>query len=86
MQLYNVVGDQIGFTWGIFMKNKLLAQLKTSSQWSWGMSSSVELKYKLSAEQKYKLLVELTKLHAKLMMSSQRNYMQSLSSHLSEAK
>jgi len=42
------------------------------------MSSSAELKYKLSAE--------LAKLHAKLMMSSQRSYMQSLSSHLSEAK
>jgi len=50
------------------------------------MSSLAELKHKLSAEPKYKLSAELTKLHAKLTMSSHQSYMQSLSSHVSEAK
>ena len=60
------------------MKNKLLAQLRTSSQRSQGMNSSAELKHKFSVELKYKLLAELTKLHVKLMMSSQQIYMRKL--------
>jgi len=32
VQLYTELGDQIGFTLGLFMKNKLLAQQRTSSQ------------------------------------------------------
>jgi len=38
VQLYTELGDQIGFTLGFSMKNKLLAKLRTSSQWSYRMS------------------------------------------------
>jgi len=51
VQLYTKLGDQIGFTLGLSMKKEpYLAQLRMSSQRSWGISSATELKYKLSEE------------------------------------